>query len=48
MYTMGLVEGKKVIADIDEVNKEEIPMIKTWKIRKSFYTQNSSYKKLVY
>lgn len=29
MYTMRLVEGKKVIADIDEVNKEEIPMIKT-------------------
>lgn len=29
MYIMGLVEGKKVIADIDEVNKEEIPMIKT-------------------
>lgn len=29
MYTMGLVEGKKVIADIDEVNKEEIPMNKT-------------------
>lgn len=29
MYTMGLIEGKKVIADIDKVNKEEIPMIKT-------------------
>lgn len=29
MYTMGLVEGKKVIADIDEVNKEKIPMNKT-------------------
>ena len=33
---MGLVEGKKVIADIDEVNKEEYQWLKLEKLEKVF------------
>ena len=36
MYTMGLVEGKKVITDIDEVNKEEYQWLKLEKLEKAF------------